>query len=191
MKNIIITGVPEMRDENLSNVFNAIQRAVHSNIPAIDIFSIHRLPRKRATAINGASAPSSAVQPIIVSFKNTEVKKSFMMQKKSKVNQLTTSNIGFDGTPKKIFINDQLTDIDGVLFSKAKALKDAGLFKYVWTSMGKVLMRRGENQPIIRIRSEDDLARMQMDRSSAGQQSGAGQMIPPIPTSAAGHYIKQ
>lgn len=160
-KNVIIYGIPATRDENIQSVFGHVQRAIHSAIPDSDVLAIHRLPERRRDAAVGTSrvVQGGTNQPIIVSFKNTAIKKDFLMKKKSKQGLLTTADIGMSGPSRNIYFNDQLTELDAALFRKARAFKLSGEFKFVWTDMGRILMRKTSNSPIIAVRGENDLPR--------------------------------
>lgn len=150
-KNIIITGIPYEREEKLRQTFKGVQNVIKANIADDDIVDIHRIyPGGPARADLGKPPP------IIVAFKNTDIKNEFMQKKKSMKKAMTTIEIGFPGPPQRIFFNDQLTEQGAILFRKARARKSAGELAHVWTDGGKILVRKTDGGRVYRIQREED-----------------------------------
>lgn len=153
-KNLIIYGVPAKENENTYQVFDKIANAAQCEVHGADIVAIHRLPPRRRRSMDQSDGQTVA-PPIIVAFRNTDAKKHFV--KKAKSSRLTTAKIGYAGSSRPVYFNDQLTELNAVLFRKARAFKLSGEYQFVWTEMGRVLMKKDKDSPIISIRSESDL----------------------------------
>lgn len=60
-----------------------------------------------------------------------------------------------EGRP--IYVNEHLTQRNKALLSPTVKRKKDARWKYVWTSSGRVLARRNEDSPVVRISDEKDL----------------------------------
>ena len=74
---------------------------------------------------------------------------------KSKKTKLTTSDIGFPGECKNIYIDENLTSYRSFLFRSARRSKEVNHYKYVWIRNGNVYMRKDENNPVLLIKSPE------------------------------------
>lgn len=81
--------------------------------------------------------------------------------------RLTTEALGFEGASKPVFLNEHLTQKNKRLLGAAIAKKKSVAWKYVWTSNGKVLARRGESTSILRISTMSDVERMNAQSPAA------------------------
>ena len=61
------------------------------------------------------------------------------------------------GKDEKIYINDQLTSLNAMLFKQARDLKRRGHLHSTWTRFGKVFMRKTDQSDAKEIRSPSDL----------------------------------
>lgn len=57
----------------------------------------------------------------------------------------------------KIFVNENLTKRNQILFKAARALLKNGNIKYVWTKDCKILIRRSDKSPVEQVKSLEDL----------------------------------
>ncbi|CAG4987317.1 unnamed protein product [Colias eurytheme] len=77
--------------------------------------------------------------------------------------KLTTEHLHLKGPPKNIFISENLTAKMKRLFFLSRDLANTHNFKFCWVSHGKIFLRKKENGPLIRIRTELDIAKVKQD----------------------------
>ena len=65
---------------------------------------------------------------------------------------------------KNIYINESLTESNKALFKECvKVKKDLG-FTYIWTSNGKIFLRKDKENPVVQIKTKDDIAKKLLSR---------------------------
>lgn len=69
-------------------------------------------------------------------------------------NKLNTQNLGLKGTCTPVFISDHLTPNGNRLYYLAREMCKTMNFKYCWTSVGEVLVRKNDTSPIIKLINE-------------------------------------
>lgn len=85
---------------------------------------------------------------IYVTFADNDVKRKFVRAAKAK--RISTQMFGYDGEPKPIYVDEQVTKDTFMLFLYAKKLKKIGC-KFVWLSNGRVLTRINEESEFVQI----------------------------------------
>lgn len=135
--NCIINGVVAESQENAVDVVLNIAKKSGADVCEDDIDDAYFLGRSKHTN-------KSAV---VVKFVNNKSKTIFMKEKK-KLNTL-------EGM-KSVFVNDFLSKDSLELFKHAKSLKSVG-FTSVFTSGGRIFVKRNVNSRQIRIRNMDDV----------------------------------
>ena len=94
--------------------------------------------------------------------KGHDVKEQFYRARKELKN-LTTKDLGYD-ISNNIYINESLTESNKALFKECvKAKKEMG-FTFIWTSNGKIFLRKDEHSPVIHIKSKDDIVKKLLSR---------------------------
>lgn len=81
--------------------------------------------------------------------------KKYNMQNKN--NKLNSSHLGLKCPNTPIYLCDHLTQKGNRLFYLARELTRAKKYKFCWTSLGDVLVRKDETSPIIKIISESQI----------------------------------
>ena len=121
-----------------------------------DISVSHRLP---ASKNNKGKRP----EPVIIAkFVRRDVKETFYRARK-KLRDLTTKDLGYK-VSKNIYINESLTESNKALFKECvKVKKDLG-FTYIWTSNGKIFLRKDKESPVVQIKTKDDIAKKLLSR---------------------------
>lgn len=145
LHNLEIKGLPSECDE--TTVIKEIVNKLGETLDEQDIDVCHKV-----------KIPHSAEKNVIVRF--TRRSKRNVVLAKARKARLTTESLGFDGTSKKIYINEHLTPKNKRLLGAVVARKKAIGWKFVWTTDGKVLARRGESTPTMHITSLSDVERM-------------------------------
>ncbi|KAH9365763.1 hypothetical protein HPB48_016851 [Haemaphysalis longicornis] len=145
LNNIEIKGLPDNCDE-LAAV-KLIGTKLGEPLDVHDIDLCHKI-----------RIPNSVQKNVIVRFTRRSKRNEILA--KARKARLTTESLGFDGTSKPVFLNEHLTPKNKQLLGAAVARKKEVGWKFVWTAEGKILARRGESTPIMRIASMSDVERM-------------------------------
>ena len=87
-------------------------------------------------------------------FARHETKELFYRARK----ELTTNDLGFS-EGNNIFINESLTETNKELFKATLKFKKDYSYSYIWTSNGKIYLRKDSDSPA-KLISEDDLIKL-------------------------------
>ena len=101
------------------------------------------------------SSKASVDPAIIVKFVRREMRESLYRSRK-RLKSITTADLGFS-VDKKIFINESLTPKNKELFKDCLKFKNDKSYKFLWTSAGKIFLRRNADSPVIPINSFADI----------------------------------
>ncbi|XP_013163133.1 PREDICTED: uncharacterized protein LOC106114452 [Papilio xuthus] len=145
LNNVEIKGIPVKSNENLFSIMESISREIKYNCPKSAINYISRVPKQ-----------NSKEKLIIVSFLNRYIKEDFIAAARA-FKDLSTSNLGFQCSPQRIYINDHLTVESKQLLSKVKAIAKERNYTFVWVKYGKIHIRKNTTSKTIIIRNETDL----------------------------------
>lgn len=148
--NIEICNVPERRNENLINIIDAIGTAVRLPLSKGDIVSIHRVPHAQA---------SDRPKNIIAKF-STRIQRDNILAAYRKIKTLKSDQLGINGTPSTIYLNEHLTLQKKMLFRKTRNAARELRYKYVWIKNSTILVRKEDDSPALAIRGEDDLIKL-------------------------------
>lgn len=151
---LIITGVPIVVNENVSDIIGDICEATKCNITAGDVLSVYRIPtaRNKSSKVNGRRDLSS---PIILKMISDWGKNELMSAYFHKKN-LNTKDIGFK-SGSRIYINESLTKYNRSIFNAAsEAKKSKSIFK-CYTRNGLVHVQLKDGGKIIRVVDLDQL----------------------------------
>lgn len=142
--NILIYGIPKNDNENPKTILFAITSYLGINIKSEDLITIYR-KKNHSKNVSGLS------QPILVKFNKNEIKKSILVARRNK--NLNTEIISQNLRKRPIYINEQLTQHNQLLFKCARELKKTESMKFVWTKNGEIFIRKTADSQIIKIRS--------------------------------------
>lgn len=143
-KNIEIVGIPEKKGEDCKDIVIDMARELQMDIKKSDIDVAHRIH----------SAKPNVPRNIVAQFTNRTVRDQIINKK-----QLTITNNSINGSSigTKIYINEHLTPYFKNLLRLAKIKKREADFKFVWFRNNKLLARKTENSPVIRLFNEKDI----------------------------------
>lgn len=138
-KNLIINGINYEDNENLiekvSQVFTKL------NVDSHNIREASRLGKNKQNS------------PILVQLQNRKIKNE-ILQKRKKKGQLTALECGFTKN-RNIYINEDLTLENQLLFKIARKLRFEGKLKYTWIVDGKIFVKKTEESNAIKITNID------------------------------------
>ena len=132
---IEIHGVPVSADEDTNSIVRRVVELVDSeiNLDDRDISISHRLP-----------VSPGRIPAIIVKLTRRDVRNK-IFNLKHNLRFKNARDLGFQ-QDSKLYINESLTQKCRELLKTVKSFKRENQFKFVWSRMGKVFLRKDENQ---------------------------------------------
>lgn len=158
--NFELKSVPRKEKESKQDLVEmvlALSDTVGCTLSKSDIKDIYRVKGKNHEQRN---------TPIVVETGSALLKTDLLKLAKSynirnKSNKLCAKHLGFktqEDTP--IFISENLTRKGARLHFLARDLGQSKSYKFVWTSYGRVYVRKNEQSPIIQIKSEQQIQQL-------------------------------
>lgn len=142
--NFEIHGLPRKPNEDLTSVISDLAGALNiSEFKTADISTVHRLPSR------GDSIP-----PVIVQMHNVTAKEKWLSARR------LLPRLVQDGLFPRLYFNDNLSRANRELFRLARSKGKEKNFRFVWTRDGKVLAKKSEGAPLIRVQKMSDLERI-------------------------------
>ncbi|CAG9138648.1 unnamed protein product [Plutella xylostella] len=122
--NVEIKGVPMKKTENLFKLVEAISTHVNYDFPKSQINYVSRLPTY-----------NSKEKSILISFVNRYVKEDFVAAARG-MKSIQASDIGFNDSNNRIFVNDHLSSEQKKLLNETKTAAKIKQYLYVWNVRG-------------------------------------------------------
>jgi hypothetical protein len=145
--NFEISQVQEDDHENLEDIVLTLADKMRIPLTKGDIEVVHRLPAKQGK-----------IRSIIVQLASRKTRDEFI--KKKNEFRLTNKDVVTNGKDAKIYINENLTPYNKALLFKTKTLAKEKGFSFAWFRFGKILLRKSEGSPVIKISAESDLDKL-------------------------------
>jgi hypothetical protein len=147
-REIIIKGVPQTENENVSDIFGRIcaHYGYHDKLPSV---FVHRFTFKKGYENKHTETDRPYSPPISVEFCFMREKQLFM-NRYFKTADLNLSHLGMDNK-LRVFINDRLTKHDQKIKNKALDLKKDGKLHAVSTRDGYVSVKISESSEFQRV----------------------------------------
>ncbi|XP_028414768.1 uncharacterized protein LOC114537858 [Dendronephthya gigantea] len=144
-----IRGIPMVMGENTNEIVKRIGQEVGVHVSDQDISISHRL-----------RASDGRDPAIIVKFNRRDVRDKLYRERKV-LRDKSIKDIGITRfTDRKIYIVESLTNQNRKLFNKCLEVRREKNFKYIWTSSGKILLRKNESSPTIPVVNWRDLTKI-------------------------------
>lgn len=147
---IVITGIPETKNENLLEIVNSLLVQYEIVIKSTDLKSIFRLKNMKC-GVNS---------PILLVLKNEKVKCEIMeKQKHSGPNNLHQNIETASTNPLKVFFKHRLTLENLHLLRNVRKFCRENSYRFVWTTKydAKILIKKSSESRTIKILSLKDL----------------------------------
>lgn len=154
---VAITGVPYRDGEDLRAIVSNIAEATGNIELADSDFECIRALDGRRT--KGELECTKRTPKIIVQLKvpNLKYKLRCRPRTKLKVGHARVERVTADEKEQPVYINENLTRRQSLLFYKARRARREMGWGFAWTRDGEVLMREREGEEVIRIQTERDL----------------------------------
>ncbi|KAI4459341.1 l1 transposable element-related [Holotrichia oblita] len=150
LNNLEIQAVPEVANENLVSVLEAIAAFVKCPITADDLDVVHRVP-------SFADKSKQQHKNIIVTFTSRRKRDQFLSAAKLYRKESKSPDINVPNVSPCLFINEHLTRDRKSLFQKTKLAVRQKNVKYVCVRNGAIFARKYERSRVVAIKSEKDL----------------------------------
>lgn len=158
-----IKGIPVMSEEDTDEIVQKVAEAVNVNVDKSDISVSHRLFKQSYSQVvrNGRENGdrNSSYPSIIVKFTRRNIRDNLYHARK-RLKDVTTNDLHLDlerVPSKRIFITESLTKSNKELFKETLAVKRECGYKFIWTNMGRIFLRKNERSPAVSISSEKNL----------------------------------
>lgn len=153
---VIITGLPELENENLLEKVNEILDQYGTKIKDDEVKQIYRL-KPNKTDLN---------TPVLIELKDENMK-CFILEKQRKMGPVLLQSV-YKNLPstdfRKIFFKHRLTKENLILLREARRFGKEHNYQYVWTSNNlKVLMKKEATSQIIEITSLNDIQKLKRE----------------------------
>lgn len=141
-KNILVVGIPK-QEQGPKNIIKKVISTMKIQVDENEIEEARRVNQTEDA-------------PILVKFKNQE-KKQIIMKTIRQLKGIKVKECGLAGIDRNIYLNDDLTQHNQLLFKTARSLKKSKKIKAAYTFNGRIYIKKDENDAPIRIRKEEDL----------------------------------
>lgn len=143
-KNIVVSGIPEQENKTVKEVVNKLITGMGLQLHESDILDCYRIKTEKN------------MKPIVVKFKD-DVTKQKVIKQRRQIKSISTRACRFDGADHTIYINDELTKANQILFTKVREYKRTNHYKHAYYVNGKIYLKKTEDSRPIRIISEKNL----------------------------------
>jgi hypothetical protein len=137
-KDVEISGVPALKDEDLSDVLHLLFREVKFESSQSTVTEVYRTKENNKNGLPGS---------IIVTFNSSADKDRFLQN--TKKTQLTSSFLPSEHRQRPVYVNEHMTRLNKYLFYLARSMRRQGNIKYAWFANGSVLVKEADGSPSI------------------------------------------
>lgn len=149
--NLEIAGVPELKNENLCDMFLRIAKHAGVDMSCNNITHITRVqPRQKTTG-----RPKN----IIVKLRN-KIDKDNIISGLRKTRGITTEDIQMQGESKRVYVNEHLTVENKQLLKKCRDAVKSKSFEFLWVKNCKIYVRKNDTSEAINIKTESDIRKL-------------------------------
>ena len=153
-QNLEFKGVPVTENENVTNTVIEISKLLGVEITKSDISTAHRLATKHPK--NGAA--SSVPPAIIARFVRRDIRNEIYNRRKT-AKTIQPHQYPVPGMTK-LYVNENLTQYRKKLLWKTKELTKKYHYAYLWTTNGKIFVKKNEKDKPRIIQSENDYQKL-------------------------------
>jgi hypothetical protein len=150
-----IQGIPvseESDKQSTNDIVCKIGKLMDVEVVQEDLSVSHRLP------INKIYKGNRSTPAIIVKFIRRDVKEAFF-RSRNKLKNKSTRDLGYR-VSSPIYINESLTEKNKELLKYCLKTKKELNYKFIWTSNGRIYLRRNEGSSAIHIKNKDELTKL-------------------------------
>ena len=160
-ENLEIHGIPVMRNENTNQIIKAVATSINVELNDSQISTSHRLIQSQSSSSNSQQQAKNHVNrqppPIIVRFNNRDKRNEIFRRRKMLRRNPEMRSIFASET---VTIKENLTTYRKMIYDAANSAKKDLNFKFLWTSQGRIRLRRDSVSEAINVSSLSDLDRI-------------------------------
>ncbi|KAJ2937558.1 hypothetical protein O0L34_g18642 [Tuta absoluta] len=145
--NLEISGIPEMRNENLPDLVKKIAHYAGVELSLDDIGHVTRVQPR----VKQPGRPKS----IVAKLKKRIHKDNILAGLRKK--EPTTLDIGMSTESKRFYVSEHMTVDNKILYKKCRAAAKANGYEFTWIKNCRIFVRKNETSPHILIRHETDI----------------------------------
>lgn len=145
--NIVVSGIPRQPNKTVKEIAGQLFQGMGLQVQEEEIEDCYLINTE------------SERKPLVVKFRNHETKKR-VFRKRKEIRSIKTNDCGFEGPSTTIYVNDELTKYNMMLFSKMREFKRTANFKYAYATNGRLYLKRADDSRPIRIGSTKDLEKL-------------------------------
>lgn len=147
-KSVEVKNIPFSKDEDKMEIVHSIYKSLSLDFDKAKVTDIHRVFTK-----------DRENKPLIIEMNTIQSKTELLggvktYNKANSNNPLGTKNLGYSGNNVPIYAADYLTPLASRLYYLARDLKRQYNFKYCWTHLGKIYLKRSDDSPSILLKNE-------------------------------------
>lgn len=148
-----IRNLPQKIGESKQDLINTMVKLTNVVKAPVQLPDVKDIFRTKSKTKNGN---------IVVEFTSVLTKDRILtaikrFNKENKNDRLNTLQLQLEGPEQPIYVSENLTSKSKRLFRLARDFAVQHKYKYCWTSFGKILLRKEDGAPIVRIVTELDL----------------------------------
>lgn len=149
--NLEISGLPESKNENLSDIAIKIANYAGVNLAPEDIEHINRIQPRQSN--NGRP------RAVVLKLKSRLLKDNILAGIR-KNRGVSTLDISMAGDSRPIYVNEHLTVDNKILYKQCREAAKFKSYQYVWIKNCRIYMRKSDNFPMTHIKHEQDLKKL-------------------------------
>lgn len=150
-----IQGLPiseESVKESTNDIVCNIGKLMDVEIVQEDLSVSYRLP------INKRYKGNRSTPAIIVKFIRRDIREAFF-RSRNKLKNKSTLDLGYR-VSSPVYINESLSDKNKELLKYCIKTKKELNYKFIWTSNGRIYLKRNEGSSAIHIKNKDELTKL-------------------------------
>ncbi|KAL4719484.1 hypothetical protein ACJJTC_014421 [Scirpophaga incertulas] len=152
--NVEINGIPEHRNENLTNCIMQLAKTINVSLKEEDFIQVTRVAKTN----RDDPRPRLVVAKLRTPRQRDQLLAGVQTYNKSnKENKLNTHHLGIAGTKAPVFVAEHLTPANKRLHAATRQKAKEKGFKFVWVRNGRIYIRKNETCQALTIRSLDNL----------------------------------
>ncbi|XP_053609110.1 uncharacterized protein LOC128674541 [Plodia interpunctella] len=148
--NLEIVGVPEFKDENITELVLTVAAQAGVDITANDIVEANRVTPR--------NTQQGRPRNLVIKMKSRVIKDNIISG--ARKNRLSTRSLNIPGASKPVYVNEHLTYYNKQLLKKCKETANNKHFQFVWIRHSRIFMRKADGCPPVQILSEKDLSKL-------------------------------
>ncbi|KAI5640374.1 hypothetical protein NE865_07299 [Phthorimaea operculella] len=178
-----ISGIPETSGENPVHIATIVGSKLGVQVEERDVISAVRVGARRDYASVAAAGSARAAlgagggqaeaevtagqRPLVVRLQRRAQRDELLRAARVRRN-LDTAGLNLPGPTSRFYINERLTKSNRQLFKRVREEKNRLNWKFAWTKNGSILVRRDLEAPVMRIRTEADIAKVFVPATVSG-----------------------